>query len=62
VFSGMRFPGLHGTPLFADPTLKMTTPIADKGKYRNSNVVKVVTDREWFAFYFSRSPLFFKAR
>jgi len=40
----------------------MTTPIADKGKYRNSNVVKVVTDREWFAFYFSRSPLFFKAR
>jgi 3-deoxy-manno-octulosonate cytidylyltransferase (CMP-KDO synthetase) len=53
-------------PFFADPTLKMTTlatPIADEGEYRNPNVVKVVTDRDGFALYFSRSPLpFFRPK
>lgn len=33
------------------------TPISDEGEWRNPNVVKVVTDRQGFALYFSRSPL-----
>lgn len=53
-------------PFFVDPTLKMTTlatPIADEGEFRNPNVVKVVTDRDGFALYFSRSPLpFFRPK
>jgi 3-deoxy-manno-octulosonate cytidylyltransferase (CMP-KDO synthetase) len=33
------------------------TPIHDLAEWRNINVVKVVTDREGFALYFSRSPI-----
>jgi len=33
------------------------TPIRDAAEMTNPNVVKVVTDREGYALYFSRSPL-----
>jgi 3-deoxy-manno-octulosonate cytidylyltransferase (CMP-KDO synthetase) len=33
------------------------TPIFDEAEWRNPNVVKVLTDREGFALYFSRSPI-----
>jgi 3-deoxy-manno-octulosonate cytidylyltransferase (CMP-KDO synthetase) len=33
------------------------TPIHDSTEWHNVNVVKVVTDREGFALYFSRSPI-----
>jgi 3-deoxy-manno-octulosonate cytidylyltransferase (CMP-KDO synthetase) len=43
-----------------DPALLMATvkaPIRDAQEMANPNVVKVVTDREGYALYFSRSPL-----
>ncbi len=33
------------------------TPISDFAEWQNINVVKVVTDREGYALYFSRSPI-----
>ncbi|HEX9443945.1 MAG TPA: 3-deoxy-manno-octulosonate cytidylyltransferase, partial [Candidatus Binatia bacterium] len=33
------------------------TPIYERGEWQNPNVVKVVTDREGFALYFSRAPI-----
>ena len=33
------------------------TPIYDFAEWQNINVVKVVTDREGYALYFSRSPI-----
>jgi 3-deoxy-manno-octulosonate cytidylyltransferase (CMP-KDO synthetase) len=47
-------------PLRADPGLPMATiktAIRSDEELRNPNVVKVVTDRDGFALYFSRSPL-----
>lgn len=47
-------------PLADDAGLPMTTvktAIRSDGELSNPNVVKVVTDREGFALYFSRSPL-----
>jgi len=44
----------------ADPGLCMSTvrePIRDRREMDNPNVVKVVTDRDGYALYFSRSPL-----
>jgi len=48
------------TPLRDDAGLPMATirtPIRTDEERRNPNVVKVVTDRDGFALYFSRSPL-----
>src|SRR5262245_41645061 len=36
------------------------TPIWEMAEWRNPNVVKVVTDREGLALYFSRSPIPFR--
>jgi 3-deoxy-manno-octulosonate cytidylyltransferase (CMP-KDO synthetase) len=50
---------------FADPAIAMTsvmTPLRDEAQWRNPNVVKVVTDADEFALYFSRSPLPFWRR
>jgi 3-deoxy-manno-octulosonate cytidylyltransferase (CMP-KDO synthetase) len=47
-------------PLAADPSIPMGTlrrRIDDPGDLANPNVVKVVTDREGFALYFSRAPI-----
>ncbi len=47
-------------PLFDDPGLVMSTlkhPIMDVKELNNPDVVKVVTDINGFALYFSRSPL-----
>ncbi|HHW11600.1 MAG TPA: 3-deoxy-manno-octulosonate cytidylyltransferase [Firmicutes bacterium] len=47
-------------PLINDPGLVMSTlkhRITDTAEINNPNVVKVVTDLEGFALYFSRSPL-----
>ncbi len=47
-------------PLLADPTIAMGTlksRIVDEEDYRNPNVVKVVTDRNGFALYFSRASI-----
>ena len=44
----------------ADATLPMATlmaPVRDAAEMQNPNVVKVVTDRDGYALYFSRSPL-----
>lgn len=44
----------------ANPALPMATlktPIYDQQEMSNPNVVKVVTDRDGYALYFSRSPL-----
>ncbi len=44
----------------ADPSLAMAslmTPIRDQAEWLSPHVVKVVTDRDGFALYFSRSPL-----
>jgi 3-deoxy-manno-octulosonate cytidylyltransferase (CMP-KDO synthetase) len=44
----------------SDPNLPMATlkvPIRDAAELVNPNVVKVVTDREGYALFFSRSPL-----
>lgn len=35
----------------------LQTPLASLEEYRNPNVVKVVTDRQGFALYFSRAPI-----
>ena len=46
--------------MHADPALPMATlktPIYDQQEMANPNVVKVVTDRDGYALYFSRSPL-----
>ena len=45
---------------FADPAIAMTsmmTPLRSEQEWRSPHVVKVVTDDEGFALYFSRSPL-----
>lgn len=39
------------------PMATIKTPIRDDEEMANPNVVKVVTDREGYALYFSRSPL-----
>lgn len=47
-------------PLVTDPTIRMGTlcrRIEDPEDFTNPNVVKVVTDREGFALYFSRAPI-----
>jgi 3-deoxy-manno-octulosonate cytidylyltransferase (CMP-KDO synthetase) len=47
-------------PLISDESLHISTlksPITRIGDWFNPNVVKVVTDREGFALYFSRSPI-----
>lgn len=46
--------------LLENPKLVMATlkhKITDMGEYNNPNVVKVVTDKNNFALYFSRSPI-----
>lgn len=46
--------------LVAEPSLPMSTvktPLYDSEGMQNPNVVKVVTDQEGYALYFSRSPL-----
>lgn len=46
--------------LFAHPAASMATvchPIRDLAEALNPNVVKVVTDREGYALYFSRAPI-----
>lgn len=48
------------TPLKRNPSLTMGTlksPILSVEDYLNPNVVKVVTDRQGFALYFSRAPI-----
>jgi 3-deoxy-manno-octulosonate cytidylyltransferase (CMP-KDO synthetase) len=45
---------------FAEPRVAMTsmmTPLRDEAEWRSPHVVKVVTDDDGFALYFSRSPL-----
>ena len=47
-------------PFASDATLMMSTlrrRIDDPADYQNPNVVKVVTDRDGFALYFSRAPI-----
>lgn len=47
-------------PLITDPTICMGTlkqRITDESELSNPNVVKVVTDKDGFALYFSRSPI-----
>ena len=47
-------------PFFADPSIQVSTLaqlILSEEDYRNPNVVKVVTDKNGFAMYFSRSPI-----
>jgi len=47
-------------PMLADPHLQMATtsePIESVEEVLDPNVVKVVTDREGFALYFSRQPI-----
>ena len=47
-------------PLLADPAIPMgtlKTPLISLEEFRNPNVVKVVTDRQGFALYFSRAPI-----
>jgi 3-deoxy-manno-octulosonate cytidylyltransferase (CMP-KDO synthetase) len=47
-------------PLERDPDLQMATlrrPIVDPADLANPNVVKVVTDRDGHALYFSRAPI-----
>jgi 3-deoxy-manno-octulosonate cytidylyltransferase (CMP-KDO synthetase) len=39
------------------PMATVKTPIRDRAEMDNPNVVKVVTDRDGYALYFSRSPL-----
>jgi 3-deoxy-manno-octulosonate cytidylyltransferase (CMP-KDO synthetase) len=53
---------IHRTlkPLRRDRAIPMgtaRTPIYDREEWMNPNVVKVVTDREGFALYFSRAPI-----
>lgn len=47
-------------PLLDDPSIRMgtlATPIDSDEEFLNSNVVKLVTDRQGFALYFSRAPI-----
>ncbi|GAB6137338.1 3-deoxy-manno-octulosonate cytidylyltransferase [Halanaerobaculum tunisiense] len=47
-------------PLVADKTLQMSTLkqlITDQAELKNPNLVKVVTDKNDFALYFSRAPI-----
>lgn len=47
-------------PMLADPAIPMgtlKTPLTSLEEYRNPNVVKVVTDQNGFALYFSRAPI-----
>jgi 3-deoxy-manno-octulosonate cytidylyltransferase (CMP-KDO synthetase) len=47
-------------PLLRNRSIPMGTvgtPIFDEAEWRNPNIVKVLTDREGFALYFSRSPI-----
>ena len=47
-------------PLLADHSIPMgtlQTPLTSLDEFRNPNVVKVVTDREGFALYFSRASI-----
>ncbi|MEW6619309.1 MAG: 3-deoxy-manno-octulosonate cytidylyltransferase [bacterium] len=47
-------------PLLTDPTIYMTTlkhKVTDQTELSNPNVVKIVTDKDDFALYFSRSPI-----
>lgn len=47
-------------PLLADATIPMgtlKTPLTSLEEFHNPNVVKVVTDRQGFALYFSRAPI-----
>jgi 3-deoxy-manno-octulosonate cytidylyltransferase (CMP-KDO synthetase) len=47
-------------PLLDDPAIPMgtlKTPLTSLDEYHNPNVVKVVTDRQGFALYFSRAPI-----
>ncbi len=47
-------------PLLADETISMGTlahPLSNPDDMSNPNVVKVVTDQQGFALYFSRSPI-----
>ncbi len=47
-------------PLLLDPNIPMGTlmaPIDSAADFLNPNVVKVVTDKQGFALYFSRSPI-----
>jgi 3-deoxy-manno-octulosonate cytidylyltransferase (CMP-KDO synthetase) len=47
-------------PLRLDPSVPMATaktPIYDRDEWTDPNVVKVVTDRQGFALYFSRAPI-----
>jgi 3-deoxy-manno-octulosonate cytidylyltransferase (CMP-KDO synthetase) len=47
-------------PMLADNSIPMgtlKTPLTSMDEYRNPNVVKVVTDRQGFALYFSRAPI-----
>ena len=47
-------------PLLADHSIPMGTlraPLTSLDEFRNPNVVKVVTDRQGFALYFSRAPI-----
>ena len=47
-------------PLLADSSIPMgtlKTPLTSIEEYRNPNVVKVVTDRQGFALYFSRASI-----
>ena len=46
---------LQESPEAAMATVK--TPIYEEAEWRNPNVVKVVTDRNGYALYFSRSPI-----
>lgn len=48
------------SPLRRDRSIPMgtaRTPILDRDEWLNPNVVKVVTDREGYALYFSRAPI-----
>lgn len=47
-------------PMLADNSIPMgtlKTPLTSFDEYHNPNVVKVVTDRQGFALYFSRAPI-----
>lgn len=47
-------------PLLADDSIPMgtlKTPLTSRDEFVNPNVVKVVTDRQGFALYFSRAPI-----
>lgn len=55
-----RMIDLAVAPLLEDASIPMGTlkcPIETVDEYRNPNVVKVVTDRQGFALFFSRAPI-----